>query len=74
MEGLHLTADLHGCRCDAALLTDARVLERLCNSLTAEAGLTVVGQLWHSFPSHEGAPGGVTGALLLAESHLAVHT
>jgi S-adenosylmethionine decarboxylase proenzyme len=29
-----------------------------------------VGELFHQFP----APGGVTGVVLLAESHLAVHT
>ena len=74
MEGLHLTADLHGCRCDPALLTDSARLADLCVTWTAGAGLTVVGQRWHKFPDHAGSPGGVTGMLLLAESHLAVHT
>ena len=74
MEGLHLTADLHGCRCDPALLTDAARLADLCTTLTMAAGLTVVADRWHAFPDHEGSPGGVTGMLLLAESHLAVHT
>ncbi|TFZ05698.1 polyamine aminopropyltransferase [Ramlibacter henchirensis] len=74
MEGLHLTADLHGCRCDPALLTDRARLADLCASLTIGAGLTIVAQRWHKFPDHAGSPGGVTGMLLLAESHLAVHT
>jgi spermidine synthase len=74
MEGLHLTADLHDCRCDAALLTDAQRLAALCGSLTRETGLTAVADRWHTFPSHEGQPGGVTGVVLLAESHLAIHT
>jgi spermidine synthase len=74
MEGLHLTADLSGCRCDPALLTDGARLADLCSTLTAAAGLTVVADRWHRFPDHEGSPGGVTGMLLLAESHLAVHT
>lgn len=74
MEGLHLTADLHDCRCDPALLTDGARLADLCVTWTAGAGLTVVGQRWHKFPDHAGSPGGVTGMLLLAESHLAVHT
>jgi S-adenosylmethionine decarboxylase len=34
------------------------------------AGLTPVGAVFHVFPP----PGGVTGVVLLAESHLAVHT
>lgn len=74
MEGLHLTADLHGCRGEPALLTDPERLSQLCTSLTVAAGLTVVAQRWHRFPDHAGSPGGVTGMLLLAESHLAVHT
>ncbi len=74
MEGLHLTADLAGCRCDPALLTDAARLADLCTTLTVAAGLTVVADRWHRFPDHGGSPGGVTGMLLLAESHLAVHT
>lgn len=74
MEGLHLTADLHDCRCHPALLTDARRLAELCRSTTAAAGLTAVSERWHAFPGGGDGPGGVTGMLLLAESHLAVHT
>ena len=36
----------------------------------ADNGLQAVGELFYRFP----APGGVTGVVLLAESHLAVHT
>ena len=74
MEGLHLTADLHDCSCDLALLTDAQRLAQLCSELTARTGLTAVADRWHTFPDHDGQPGGVTGMLLLAESHLAIHT
>lgn len=74
MEGLHLTADLHDCRCDVSLLTDAKQLAALCSSMTHRTGLTAVVDRWHTFPDHEGQPGGVTGVLLLAESHLAIHT
>ena len=33
-----------------------------------------VAERWHAFPGLGDDPGGVTGMLLLAESHLAVHT
>jgi S-adenosylmethionine decarboxylase len=70
MQGLHLTGDLSGCRCAAELLTNAATLEALCIKAVNEAGLTQVQRLFHSF-----APGsGVTGVVLLAESHLAIHT
>ncbi|MGE0310146.1 MAG: polyamine aminopropyltransferase [Lautropia sp.] len=69
MQGLHLTADLYGCQCDPALLTDADPLTAFCRRAIGESGLTVVGEQFHSFD-----PGGVTGVVLLAESHLALHT
>ncbi|MHA3903204.1 polyamine aminopropyltransferase [Castellaniella sp. WN] len=74
MQGLHLTADLYRCQSDATLLTDETALADLCRRATLDAGLTIVGEKWHRFPDYQGQPGGVTGMLLLAESHLAVHT
>jgi S-adenosylmethionine decarboxylase proenzyme len=70
MQGLHLTADLSGCAPAQPALTDAAALRSLCLRAVGEAGLRAVGELFHTFP----APGGVTGMVLLAESHLAVHT
>lgn len=73
MQGLHLTADLRDCRCPAPLLCDAEALRELCLAVCAVPGLTPVGQIFHQFGS-AGAPAGATGAVVLAESHLAVHT
>jgi S-adenosylmethionine decarboxylase proenzyme len=70
MQGLHLTADLRGCPAQAALMTDPEALRALCLQAVAAVGLQPVGELFHRFPP----PGGVTGVVLLAESHLAVHT
>lgn len=70
MYGLHLTADLHGCAATQAVMTDPGALRALCLRAVAASGLHAVGELFHPFP----APGGVTGVVLLAESHLAVHT
>ena len=74
MQGLHLTADLYDCRGADGLLTDAAALAELCRRHTIGVGLTLVDEKWHPFPPYNGQPGGVTGMLLLAESHLAVHT
>ena len=70
MHGLHLTADLSGCDPERALMTDVAALRRACRGAVDAAGLSAVGEQFHAF----GPPGGVTGVLLLAESHLAVHT
>jgi S-adenosylmethionine decarboxylase proenzyme len=73
MQGVHLTADLQGCVAASPLgdlMRDPLALRRLCLDRVAAAGLRAVGELFHRF----GDPGGVTGVVLLAESHVAVHT
>jgi S-adenosylmethionine decarboxylase proenzyme len=77
MRGLHLTADLRGCAAASAVMTVPATLRSTCLAAIASAGLTPVGELFHRFApaAHEGsAPAGITGVVLLAESHLAVHT
>ncbi|MBA2965627.1 MULTISPECIES: S-adenosylmethionine decarboxylase family protein [Ramlibacter] len=74
MDGLHLTADLHGCRCDAHWLTDAPRLLAWCRAAVQEAGLQPVAELAHAFPASASGAGGVTATVLLAESHLCLHT
>lgn len=74
MQGLHLTGDLFGCSCSAATFTDLESLSTLCRQATLDAKLTIVDEKWHVFPEWNGEPGGITGTILLAESHLAIHT
>ena len=78
MHGLHLTADLRECPTDRAVMTEPEVLRASCLSAVHGAGLQPVGELFHRFAPAPGAPAdapvGITGVVLLAESHLAVHT
>lgn len=74
MQGLHLTADLYQCACDSQLMLDADAIAALCRNQTELSGLTLVDERWVKFPDWQGQPGGVTGTILLAESHLAIHT
>jgi N-acetyl-alpha-D-muramate 1-phosphate uridylyltransferase len=90
MQGLHLTADLYDCRCAPTWLTDAPRLGARCVQAVQAVGLQAVAQLFHAFPAHAFSahafpaldsapqlgpqPGGVTATVLLAESHLCVHT
>jgi len=50
-------------------LTDAAALRQFCHDSINRAGLTILGDLFHEFDG-----GGVTGTVVLAESHLAIHT
>lgn len=67
MIGFHAIFDLYGC--DAAALEDRALVEQTLLDAAAAGGLTVRDRAFHKFE-----PGGVSGTLLLAESHLCIHT
>jgi S-adenosylmethionine decarboxylase len=59
------------CGCDPGALRDLGLLQDVLGRVVAELGLKPVGApSWHKFPGE----GGVTGIILLSESHLACHT
>ncbi len=67
--GTEYVVDAHGC--DAAALRDRALLDELFRDVVDALGLLPAADtLWKIFPS----PGGITGLLLLEESHLTVHT
>jgi S-adenosylmethionine decarboxylase len=74
MQGLHLTADLQRCRCALQWLTDADFLLQHCIDAVRLAGLQPVAHLCHTFASTAQGAGGFTATVLLAESHLCIHT
>ena len=69
MEGIHLLGEWYGCKADMPEMTHLAALRALCLRLASASGMSVVGESFHQF-----APAGVTGTVLLAESHLAIHT
>lgn len=69
MDGLHILANLYRCEGDARYLTDGTRLRGACIEAIEKAGLTILGELFHQFDG-----GGTTGCVVLAESHVAIHT
>lgn len=68
-DGCEWVVDAHGC--DPVRLADLTTLRGLFSAIVDELRLTPVADaVWHVFP----APGGITGLVPLAESHLTVHT
>ena len=55
-------------------MRDGASLAALCERLAQQADLTVVARQFHAFAPGPSGDAGHTGVLLLAESHLAVHT
>jgi S-adenosylmethionine decarboxylase len=67
--GTEWIVDAYGC--DLSSLRSRSALGRLFARIVDELGLHPVGEpVWHTFPGQ----GGITGLLLLRESHLACHT
>jgi S-adenosylmethionine decarboxylase len=66
--GVHVLADLGGIEAD--LLRDAAALEAILVDAAKAAGACVLSAHFHRF----GGEQGVTGVVLLAESHITIHT
>ena len=65
--GQHSLFDLHDC--DATRLGDREVVRRAMLEAVRESGGTIVAEIFHQFSPH-----GVSGVVVIAESHLTVHT
>ena len=65
--GLHVLMEFHDC--EALLLDDSMYLEELMKAAAIASEATIVKSVFHQF-----SPQGVTGVVVIAESHLAIHT
>ena len=65
--GKHLLLELKDC--DREVLNDLSFLKGLLPAAASEAGATVLGESFHQFKPH-----GVSGVVIIAESHLFIHT
>ncbi|MCG2717737.1 MAG: adenosylmethionine decarboxylase [Nanoarchaeota archaeon] len=65
--GIHVLGNLNGC--PVKLLERADIVLNLLNEVVVEAKLNKVGETSHQFD-----PYGATCVILLAESHISVHT
>ena len=66
--GAHLLADMHGISADK--LNDVATMEDLLRHSAQAAGAQILFSHFHSFGSGQG----ITGVVLLAESHISIHT
>jgi len=65
--GRHLLLELKGC--DKEVLNDVGFLREALLAAAGEARATVLGESFHQFN-----PQGVSGVVMIAESHLVIHT
>lgn len=65
--GRHLIAEYYDC--DRAIIDDLEGVAVHLKAAAEEVGATIVSEAFHRY-----APQGVSGTLLIAESHLSIHT
>ncbi|MCL2161875.1 MAG: adenosylmethionine decarboxylase [Betaproteobacteria bacterium] len=69
MDGIHLLGEWYSCPVHTPEFNRAEALRKVCLDAVEASGLTTVGECFFQFEPH-----GVTGTVILAESHLAIHT
>ncbi len=65
--GVHILAEYYDCDCE--VLDNSNEIERHLNNAAQAAGATIVQSAFHQFN-----PMGVSGVVVIAESHLTIHT
>jgi len=65
--GRHVLAEVHGCRFE--VLNDIKKVQDIMVNAALEAGAEVREVAFHKF-----SPQGVSGVVVISESHLAIHT
>ena len=65
--GKHILAEYFECEC--TYLDSEAAIKNLMLEAASRSGATIVGNIFHHF-----SPQGVTGVVVIAESHLAIHT
>ena len=65
--GKHVLLELFDC--DPKLLNDIAFIKETMLAAAKESGATVLGESFHQF-----SPQGVSGVIIIAESHLTIHT
>lgn len=65
--GRHILAEYYGC--DINILNDLELLEQSMRQAVLRSGATIIDSTFHQFNPH-----GVSGVIVIAESHMAIHT
>lgn len=65
--GLHILMEFH--ECEPQRLDDLTLLKTTMSEAAIASGATIIKSVFHQF-----SPQGVTGVVVVAESHIAIHT
>jgi len=65
--GRHILTEFYGC--NSQVLSDVDMIRQYMEEATRITGATIVQSIFHLFSPH-----GVSGVIIISESHLAIHT
>jgi S-adenosylmethionine decarboxylase len=65
--GYHYLIELYDC--NASLLENCDTTKKILHEAVKKSGATEIGQVFHQF-----APHGISGVILISESHFSIHT
>ncbi len=65
--GNHLLVELYSC--DSDIINDKDRVEKILNQAAEISGATIIKSVFHKFSPH-----GISGVIVIAESHFSIHT
>lgn len=73
-KSLHILGDLYECKGDAGYFTNTARIRTKTLAMIRRAGFKIVTSRFHKFPATRKNEGGITGVIIVSESHLTIHT
>jgi S-adenosylmethionine decarboxylase proenzyme len=71
---LHILADFYRCEGDQKYFTRKARVRAKALAIIRRAGFTIIASRFHKFSANPHDDGGITGVIIVSESHLTIHT
>ena len=71
---LHILADFYRCEGDQKYFTRKARVRAKALAIIRRAGFTIIASRFHKFSANPHDDGGITGVVIVSESHLTIHT
>lgn len=73
-KSLHILADMHDCAGDPVYFTSKSKVRIQALKMIKYSGFQIVASRFHKFLPTAKGEGGITGAVIVSESHITIHT
>ncbi len=73
-KSLHILADMDGCSGDLVYFTSKAKVRSQTLKMIKKSGFKIVASRFHKFAATAEGEGGITGVVIVSESHITIHT